>query len=241
MGGGLLAPGNLFFELPLLLAIVLTIIQLVGGLEAGHDLHVGADHDIGHDVSHDAGHDASHDAGHDHAETQDQSHNGTRDFTKILGFLGVGKAPIFLVLAACCYSWAFVGFASERLFSLWLPSWLYMWLSFLATLILTVVLTRYMARGLGFFFRTETYGITMKDLIGSEATTRIRVTEEFGTAELHDRFGTLQVVQCRIPAGNNIIPAGTKVTLYQWYPEKGVFQVVTEDQWQNLQSISSLQ
>ena len=44
MGGGLLAPGNLFFELPLLLAIVLTIIQLVGGLEAGHDLHVGADH-----------------------------------------------------------------------------------------------------------------------------------------------------------------------------------------------------
>ncbi len=239
--GGVLDPQNLFYELPLLLAVVLTLIQLIGGLEAGHNLHVGLDHDVGHDVSHDVGHEAGYETGHDHALEHEQTQSGTRDFSKILGFLGIGRAPIFLVLAAFCYSWAFVGFACVRLFSLWLPAWLYVWPAISVTIVLTVFSTRYIARGLSFFFRTENYGITMHDLIGSEAITRIRVSHEFGTAELHDRFGNLQVVQCRIPADSEIIPAGTTIVLYQWYPERGVFQVIIQDQWNDLQSVKPLQ
>jgi len=222
-----LTPENLFFELPLLFAIVLTVIQLIGGLEAGHALHA----DIGHDIPHDIGHD--HDTGH-------EQHAGPGRMTKALGFLGIGKAPIFIVVATFCYCWAFFGFASMRLLPLWLPASLYVWLSIVITLVLSLFATRSIAGVLGRFFSTESYGVTMEELIGAEARTRIRVTTAFGTAELQDRFGTTQVVECRIAAGEDIIQAGASVILYQWLPEKGVFHVITEDQLEHVQSIKIL-
>lgn len=231
-----LAPEKLFFELPLLFAIVLTVIQLIGGLEAGHGLHTGVDHDVGHDIGHASMHgvDHNHEVGHSH-----EYHGGTRGFTRILGFLGFGSAPMFMVVAAFCYSWAFIGFASMHLLSSWLPAGVYVWWSVVITLLLALFVTRYLAHTLGFFFRTESYGVSMNELVGLEARTRLRITTLFGRAELEDRFGTLQVVECRIAEGEKIIEAGTKVILYQWHPEKGVFHVITEDQLANSQSIKT--
>jgi len=227
--GNLLAPENLFFELPLLFAIVLTLIQLIGGLEAGHDLHA----DVGHDLAHDVGDGSIHDVGQDQP-----GHIGVRDF---LGFLGIGKVPLFIAIALFCYCWAFFGFISLRLLSLWFPVGLYVWLSVVITLLLALFATRSLAGVLGHFFRTASYGVTMSELVGSEAKTRIRVTSTFGTAELRDRFGTTQVVECRIAASEEIIQAGASIILYQWLPEKAVFHVITENQLENVQAIKLLQ
>lgn len=231
----LLAPKNLFFELPLLFAIVLTVLQLIGGLEA-HSLHTDVDHDVDHDIGHTSMHEAGHEheAGHSH-----EHHGGTRGFTRVLEFLGIGSAPMFMVVAAFCYSWAFIGFTSMHLLPPWLPVGVDVWWSVVITLLLSLFATRYLARTFGYFFRTESYGISMNELIGLEATTRLRVTTLFGRAELEDRFGTLQVVECRIAEGEEIIQAGEKVILYQWLPEKGVFHIITEEQLENLPSIKT--
>ena len=228
----LLAPENLFFELPLLLAITLTIMQLIGGLEAGHAVHA----DVSHTLSHDMGHDAS----HEHTTDHEHGHHGIgRGFARVLGFFGMGNAPTFMVVAAFCYCWAFIGFASMRLLPSWLPAGVYVWWSVVITLLLTVFATRYLARTLGFLFRTESYGVAMSELVGSEARTRLRVTTLFGRAEVEDRFGTLQVVECRVAEGEQIIQVGTKVILYQWHPEKGLFHVITEDQLEDPSSIKT--
>src|SRR5579885_3598234 len=156
----LLAPENLFFELPLLLAITLTIMQLIGGLEAGHAVHA----DVSHTLSHDMGHDAS----HEHTTDHEHGHHGIgRGFARVLGFFGMGNAPAFMVVAAFCYCWAFIGFASMRLLPSWLPAGVYVWWSVVITLLLTVFATRYLARTLGFLFRTESYGVAMSELVGS--------------------------------------------------------------------------
>jgi len=218
----LLAPENLFFELPLLLAIVLTIIQLIGGLEAGHALHVDAGHDPGHGASH-----------------EQEDHSQAQRATRILAFFGIGSAPTFMVVAAFCYCWAFVGFASMRLLPSWLPAGVDVWWSVIITLLLAVFATRYLAQMLGFFFRTQSYGVAMSELVGLEARTRLRVTTLFGRAEVVDRFGTLQIVECRIAEGEQTILAGTKVILFQWYSEKGLFHVITQDQLENTQSIQT--
>lgn len=229
----LLAPENLFFELPLLLAITLTLIQLIGGMEAGHALHA--------DVSHAVGHDAMHTAGHEHNASHGQDHHSTaRGLSRVLGFFGFGNAPTFMVVAAFCYCWAFIGFASMHLLPSWLPAGVYVWWSVAITFLLTLFATRYLARTLGFFFKTESYGVGMSELVGLEARTRLRITTLFGRAELKDRFGTLQVVECRIAEGEQIIQADTNVILYQWHPEKGLFHVITEDQLENTQSIKTL-
>ena len=91
---GLIATYNLPFTILLALCLLFGVLQLVGlGGEAEHDADADADLHLDHDLDQDLDHDLDHDADHDgEAESNDI---GT---FSLLAFLGVGKAPMAVVL-----------------------------------------------------------------------------------------------------------------------------------------------
>jgi membrane protein implicated in regulation of membrane protease activity len=64
-----------------------------------HDLDHDLDHDFGHDIDHDVDHDIDHDVDHDldHAADHDMSRDSFSPFSW-LAFIGIGKAPLMVVL-----------------------------------------------------------------------------------------------------------------------------------------------
>ena len=91
-------------------------VELDHGLDLGHDLGHDLDHDIGeagqdldHDFDHDLDHDVGHDVDHaiDHNTDHDVGHDVGHDVAheaggfsplSVLAFIGVGKAPLLVVL-----------------------------------------------------------------------------------------------------------------------------------------------
>lgn len=223
---------NLLFVLPFGAALLYLLSLAIGLVPAGGgegDADVDADADVDHDVSLDA--DADHDVGVEHSvgdHDHDIGHHGEQStLLKSLGFLGVGRVPLSVIAMSFCFLWGFTGWASNLLFApvLRLPA-LYIWPSLGIALVASVLGTRLLARGVSRIMpATETYAVSLRELVGKRAKARYLIGPESGSATLFDDLDNLQEVPCRVRTGETVIESGEWIVLMEYDPKAGIFYV----------------
>ncbi len=213
---------NLIFVLPFLGALFYILMLISGAVSADHDVgldsDVETDVDIGHDV------DVDHDAGLEHVNEFEPGM-----LARALSFLGIGRVPLSIIIISFCFIWGFSGFASNTLLAPILPSIIFVWASiaiaFVVSLSLTRILASVMARVMP---ATETYGVSLEQLVGKWGEAVTTIDETFGQAHVHDDAGVLHTVQCVVKSGETAIPRGTQVILLFIDKTRSVFSVGRE-------------
>ena len=214
---------NLIFLLPAL-AAVLYLVLLATGTVAGDHGEVGADFDA----------DAADLHGIEHAvgEASQPSHGdgGPGALLHVLSLVGIGRAPLSLLLISFFLLWGFFGWVGNGLFGSFLSSpTLFIWPSLLLALIGAAVLTRLLVHGLHRVLpATETYAVSNRQLVGKLASVRYAVSETAGSAQLYDDQGRLHEVPARVLPGEAAIPAQTDVVLWRYDADANAYLVIPE-------------
>ncbi len=188
--------------------------------DLGHDLDAG--HDLGHDLDHDLGHDLGHEvvpgAGHEAGlpAVHGVSHEGGLSFLSALAFLGVGKAPLMVVLLILFGSMGLLGWLLNA-FTVTLFGGGYPALAFGGVLLVVLVLggvissrtTLLIARALPPFVTTASRA---EALVGRTGMVISPVVDEhYGQVHLRDPGGTLITVfavtraEAPIPRGEQVV------------------------------------
>jgi hypothetical protein len=221
----LLSPWNLVFLLPAVGALLYLLLLATGAVSAElGDVDVEVDLDADADVDHGVEHVVGDASGHG----DDAAHAG--GLSSALEVLGVGRIPLSLLLMTFCFLWGFLGWLGNLVFGGLIGNEA---VAFLPSLALALVgatfLTRTFAVLLGRIVpATESYGVTYRELVGSLATVRYAVTDQAGTAQLHNERGVLIEVPVRVRPGEAPIASGREVVLWNYDPEDNVF-LVTHD------------
>ncbi len=232
---------NLIFELPFLVSFIIVLIMAMGMVpvgegsgEADHDVHADLSHEIDHGIAHDVDHEAGAEGDHAAGET---NHHGPMPFLQVFTLLGIGKVPMALILMSLSVIWGFVGWTSNQLLSNLISPILFVPISILLALVCAFVFTRYLAL---FFSRlipsVESYAMTHERLLGKGGEARYAISDTFGEALVRDRYGQLHQVTCRTLPGNDPIPSGSRIFLYQYDSEHDLFYAVTPVQFDILTS-----
>jgi len=213
---------NLIFVLPFVGALFYILMLSTGAVSDGHDaeLNVGveSDLDIGHDV------DVDHDAGLEHFHDLEPGM-----LARALSFLGIGKVPLSIIIISFCFLWGFTGFASNTLLKPVLPSILFVWASLSIAFVVSLSLTRILANVMAKIMpATETYAVSLEQLVGKWGESITTIDETFGQAHVHDDAGVLHTVQCVIKSGETTILRGSQVILLFFDKTRSVFFVGTE-------------
>lgn len=198
---------NLIFELPIILAIILTLLFLSGTLATDDDIDIEIEGDT-------------------------ESGGGTPN---PLTFLGIGKIPFSILITTFCLLWGFVGFVSNQMLITFIPSpEIFFWISLVLATIIAVFITRYVAIGFAKLLPSvSTYTPSRQDFLGKTGETRYQITETFGAVLVHDRFGNLHELNCRVLPGEEPIPPGKRVALYEYDPERSAYFAIPEDRITN--------
>lgn len=220
----------LIFLLPIAFGTMYLLLMAVGMFGGEGDADVSAGHDVGLDhgdvgVGHgDIAHaDVSHgDIGHAHVEHAGAGHGmHAGAFDALLGFFGLGKAPLSILMMSYCFVWGGVGVAGLTL--LGEPA---VWKAAGIAAVTTVLGTRYLAIGLSKVIPSvESYHTPLAALEGLSGEVLYAITENSGTVRVRDQQQNLRDVPCRIAPGEKSIPAGTKVVLFYYDPKTGMFAV----------------
>lgn len=224
-----------------------------GHVQADH----GLTHDIGHGISH-AAHDIGHAAsdvlhhGHVGADGADSAHAGQHDVQapnghahthahggpetdslmwRVLLVLGFGKVPITLTVGIFMLFWGVLGLlANSALANILKYPAVYFVPSLWITLISTLFVTRLMIAFIGRVMPgTETFGITRFEMVGSIGHTVYPVSENAGTVNISDTYGTVHRVQAKTGPAAEPIPAGTEVIAVDFDEQDKRFVVVKSD------------
>jgi hypothetical protein len=188
----------IIFFAPLCLAVLLALSSVIG--LGGHgDADAEADHDLGGDT------DTDHDAGHE----------------PVLSLIGVGKAPLSVVLLCLLFLWGTLGVAGNLLWSTQRVL-LSLSLAGVGALLGTRALTRLFARLLP---SVESYHVVRSELIGREGTALYPISQTAGTARLYDALRNLRQLDCRIPEGDAPIGEGERLVVTDYDPARQVFTV----------------
>jgi membrane protein implicated in regulation of membrane protease activity len=234
---------NAIYSVPLLFALIYLGVSLLLGTLAGdhdaeHDAHAeadahadvhadaGVDHDaaVDADADHDleAGHDVAHGAGHaDAHHGHPHHHGGDSPLLDVLAFLGVGRAPLGLVLQIFMVVWGVVGLSIHSMVGAGSPLWLA--LSAPLSLVLSAVATRGLAFAFGKVVRKETYALARSEFVGTTGRVVFPVTAEEGTIHFRDRHGTLHRVRAR--SQHERLESGQEVVILGYDPAQNVYQV----------------
>lgn len=198
-----LVPGGLA-----VLLLLLSSLTSLGGDSAGEsDVNADVDADAeGHldvDVHHD-GHDGEHD-------THSPSFN-------LLHFLGVGKAPLTLVLGAFLLGWGFAGFWANQLLTPTLKSpAAFVGPAVLLALVGAVVMARAVAAvAVRVIPKSATAAVSRESLVGQEASVVYPISSTAGRAFYYDKNAVLHDVTCRVRPGEATIGKGRKIILSGW-------------------------
>ncbi len=213
---------NLIFILPFIGALFYILMLVSGAVSADHDaeLNVGveSDVDLGHDV------DLDHDAGLEHIHDLEPGM-----LTRALSFLGIGRVPLSIIIISFCFLWGFFGFAGNTLLAPILPSLIFVWASIAIAFVVSLSLTRILANVIAKIMpATETYAVSLDQLVGKWGESITTIDETFGQAHVHDDAGVLHTVQCVVRSGETTIPRGSQVILLFFDKTRSVFSVGTE-------------
>jgi hypothetical protein len=226
---------TLIFTVPLLVSLVLMLFSAGlgggrlghghhGGLHAGHaqhgGLHVGHGH---HGAAHTGGHGhhaAPHGAAagsHGHSHGQVAHGHGGREVgpsvgQQVLGWFGVGRAPVTLLLWSFWLGWGFAGFWSEQLLARSGASPVLfvgpaMGLALAGGLLLAKGTAEVAVRVMP---REESTAIGREDLLGRIGEIVFPASESAGRIHVYDQYGTMHDESCRVAPGQPALPKGTR-------------------------------
>jgi membrane protein implicated in regulation of membrane protease activity len=201
------------------------------GLE-GHaiDSEMDADIDADMDADHDAGHDASH--GLTHPRPVLHGHHGAESTVgELLSLLGIGKIPLSLALMIFLLSWGFSGVMLNALLVKWLGARAVVALiSLPAALVVSATFTGLAAALIGKLIPSDQGPKQRRqDLVGRAGEAIFDIDASFGMAGVRGDAGDLFQVPCRTATGKPRIPKGSRIVLFNYNREEGVFQVAPFD------------
>lgn len=202
-------------------------------LDLDHDVEVGHDVDADADADHDLDGDHDTEAGHDTDAEHDQEVDKSnpldavrktryRDpaWLKALGLIGVGKAPLTVVLTVLNLMFGGLGMAGNLTMG---RSWF--WWTFAGALICAILIGGRISNAVGKIVpKTETYCATKADLVGRFGTILLRTDGQFGQVHVRDQYGNLYRVLCRTCDGQTI-PTGKQVVLVDFDKDSNSYLV----------------
>lgn len=201
-------------------------------VDAGIGAHAGVHHDTGVDADSDLDADLDGDGqvtpveramvvGRAHA--QGSAPGGDHGLlVGALVALGVGRAPLLMLLQILVLFWGLIGIGLHQAFAAHGPQSL-AW-SVPATLTLSVLGTRTFALLFGRFFKQkESYAVGRSEIVGRTGRVVFAVTADEGTIHVRDRHGTLHRVRARCPHGR--LESGREIIILGYDPEQKLYQV----------------
>ena len=244
---------NLPFTLALLAFLGLSALQFLGfdhGHDSDADVHVDLDHDVGldhdldldhdfdidHDLDLDHDLDVDHDADFDHNLDHDVGHDaeGLPAWAGVLEFLGVGRAPVTLVLLVLLGGFGLLGWIINALmvdrFSGY-PHWgafvAVLGVALLGSIGLTSRTARLINRLVPAFASTAT---SVTRLVGRRGyVTSAQVDATYGQVKVRDSGGTLLTVFAVVDPNKPALARDTEVYLVEYDADKKVFVVVPSE------------
>jgi membrane protein implicated in regulation of membrane protease activity len=214
---------NLPFTLMLMVCGLLAVLQLIGLGDDG-DADVDADVDLDADLDFDADLDADADA--------DIDADGDLDFLSVLAFVGVGKAPLMVVLVILLGSMAIIGWTLNSLLEALVgsyPAWgllLVLPVSFVFGGLISSRVARLIGRALPSINTTAT---AAAGLVGRRgAVISPRIDGQYGLVRVRDQGGTLINVFA-ITAEDEPIAAQSEVVLVDYDAAKKRYTAVPID------------
>jgi membrane protein implicated in regulation of membrane protease activity len=225
---------NLPFTIMLMLCGLFAMLQLIGlgddsdsDLDADFDADLDADLDLDFDA--DADFDADFDTDLDADADLDVDADGLPDLLSILAFLGVGKAPLMVVLVVLMGSMAVIGWTLNTVLEVVLgsyPAWgllLVLPIAFIVGGLISSRISRYIGRALPSISSTAT-GAT--GLIGRRgAVISPRIDGNYGLVRVRDQGGTLINVFA-ITTEEEPITGKSEVVLVEYDSEKKRYTAV---------------
>ena len=199
------------FLVPLALAVLLALATATG---------VGGDH-------------AESEGGHDHDLEGHTDHDGTGheaeagEHSSPLSLLGVGQAPLSVILICLLVYWAVIGSLGNLTLGVHSIGFT-IGLALVGSLLATSGTARLVGR---FLPTSQSFSVKRHELIGREGTAIYPITESSGTVRLYDSLGTLRQLDCRTVQGGAAIPMDTKVIVLDYDRERQVFTV---QKWDDL-------
>lgn len=200
----LTAPGNGPFVTSICIMILLATVEVLS-LVLGHSLTAVVG-DGGFSLD---GHDAAH-----HVGIDTDGHHGFA--SAFLSWLGVGRAPLLVVVVVFCTVFGLGGLALQSAFSGIFGSAAPAWLAAIATLVPSLVATRILAVAFSRIVpKEETYVSSTAELVGRSGVITIGVARAGMPAETRvtDAYGNNLYVSVVPEDGAPEIPSGTKVVL----------------------------
>lgn len=225
---------NLPFFLALLAFLGLSALQFVG-LGQDHDVDADADADLDLDVDHDF--DLDHDLDLDH--DADLNHNLDYNIAElptwanVLEFLGVGHAPVTMILLVLMGSFGILGWIANSLvlgiYPIY-PGWALVGV-LVGTLLISVWFTsrtsRFIGRAIPAFASTAT---STTRLVGKRGyVISPQVDEKYGQVKLRDSGGNLLTIFAVVDPGKPSIPRDAEVYLVDYDATKKIFTIVPSE------------
>lgn len=232
----------LIFLLPAAIAVFVLLLSGLGGHHGGHGhAHHGGFHAHGHaaglhghahgvgQAAHGAGHGPAH-GSHGHgSQVRSGTHHAARPSSsgqnalrQLLGFLGIGRAPIAFVLGCLMIGWGLFGALAITLLQpvlgyplLFVPPALLMAAAggILFARLFGGLAARYMPQD-------ESYAIPRDGLVGLTGKVVFPVTESGGRVHIFDAHRTLHAESARIAPGVLPIEKGTEVIVTCMDPQR---------------------
>lgn len=227
---------NLPFSLALLAFLGLSALQFIGlggehdaDADLDHDLdldhEVDLDHDLDIDQEADLDHDLDHDIGHDV--------EGGPAWLEMLHFLGVGYAPLTMVLLLLLGSFGLIGWIINRLALDWFPTYPGWALAvvLLVALAMAVWITSRTARLIGRALPSfASSAVSASQLVSRRGwVVSAQVDQSYGQVKIRDSGGTLITVFAKVDPDKPPIPRDSEVYLVDYDAASKVYIVVSSD------------
>lgn len=230
---------NLIFVAPFAVALLYLGVYTLSGVgfgDADADAHVDVDADADADLDTDADLDADSDLDADadadidadaDGEAHGEANSGEQSSFHMLAlsWLGVGRVPLSLIAIVLLLTWGASGFVTNALVRPlvgWHAARLSLPVAAVVSLFVTRAIVLFMAR---FVPLNETYALHRGQLVGCVGEALYGINESFGMAMVRDDRGDLHQVTCRVGAGIDPVPKGTKVTLVAYGAKDRTFFV----------------
>ncbi|MEO7719447.1 MAG: hypothetical protein ABIY70_24865 [Capsulimonas sp.] len=191
----------LIFLLPAGIAVVLLMLSTVISIGGDGSGDTDADADVDADVDADA-------------DTDAEGDGGPGGLSGALGVVGIGHAPLTLVLGALMLGWGFSGFWAVRVLSEKMAPGVFILPAVAIATVCAVLLSRSAARIFSYFVpKIETAAVSRESLVGQEASVVYPISATAGRAFYYDKNAVLHDVTCRVRPGQPVIGKGRKVIL----------------------------
>jgi len=215
---------NLPFTLALLLFLGLSALQFLG-LGGEQDADIDADLDVDLDVEADVDLDADIEADTD----IDTDTNGLPFFTALMGFLGVGKVPLTIILLLLLGGFGFAGWITNNIllniFSSY-PSWGII-PAILIGIVIGIVISSQIGGLLGKALPSKsTTATSLKRLVGTRGrVVSPQINDKYGQVKVTDKGSTLITVFAVTDPGKTPIKNDKTVLLVEYDEERKLFIV----------------